>query len=308
MAGRRHTRSTNVNGITPDFNEWRYGRALSRRQPLRRFRELLGVAELQTQIFQNLDQRSIVAFRGGTDSRARRLVARPGCRNFRDLDMIPVGRNTLLMPNADPFGGEHIRIQGAAAPCRNDGSVPVDSGPIPMQRCAGHLYLRAPQRPTHLADHWICKPCADHTFQQYDHTRYPPWFYGFCHTHSHMAGTLCIAQCQCATTFSPGGGCWLCSDCRRQLGEVNARAMTHEAQRSLQPRNSDRALTDIRRYVRHGSRNRNRCPMPCNRSWRRIENSYPRLIPTVIHNLATMYRRCLFCRLECNTTDTNGWV
>jgi hypothetical protein len=294
-----------VNRITNDFNIWHYDHVLQRRQPLRRFRQLIGIAELRDQILQYVGQRSIVAFRGGTDRSIRNLVARPSCQDCRNRDIISRGRSTAGMPNPNPFS-ESTRPQGQLPQCTRDGSVAVGARPVSMQRCVGHLYLAAPDRPAHGRDYWICQPCADHAWQQYDHTRYPPWFYALCLPHSFLAYTLSNAQCQCPRTFNPLRGCWLCSDCRKRLGQANGMEMIQEAQRNLRPRRPFPDRADMRRYIRHATNTRQRCAYPCNRTWQQILATYPSDPTTATgRNLSFMFRRCLKCRLDCSTQEPN---
>lgn len=297
----RHTRSSNVNGITDAFDVWHYDRALERRQPLRRFREFIGIPELRNEILQYLDQRSIVAFRGGTDRSIRDLVARPACQNCRNRKITPHGRYTNQMPNPNPFS-ESTRPAGQLAQCTRDGSVAVGARPQHMQRCVGKLYLQAPDTPAHGRDHWVCQGCAKHAWRQYDHTRYPPWFHGLCLPCSYVAYDPNAPVCRCRRRFNPGGGCWLCSDCWRQLGLANYIEMMQEAHRSLRPRRRSHDRTDMRRYIRHATSTRQRCARPCNLPWQRVLVSYPPAPNTPTgRDLTFMFRRCLFCKLDCST-------
>jgi hypothetical protein len=272
---------------------------LERRQPLRRFRQLLVIPELRNEVFQYLDQRSIVAFRG-SDVNIRDLVARPGCQNCRNREIIPHGRYTNQIPNPNPFS-ESTRLAGQLGQCATDGSVAVGARPVHMQRCVGKLYLQGPDRPGHGGDLWVCQPCATHAWRQYDHTRYPPWFYGLCLPCSYVAYDPNAPVCRCRREFNPRRGCWLCSECRRQLGLTNYIRMMQEASRSLRPRTRTHDRTDMRRYIRHATSTRQRCAKPCNLRWQRVLASYPAAPNTATgRDLTFMFRRCLFCKLDCS--------
>lgn len=305
----RHTRASNAtdNQVGANFDIRFYAPAVSGRRRRRRQQVPATLASMifihANEVIPHLDQREIVVLRGVLQT-IRNNVPRPACQNFSHLPYSWIGNRTPGMPNPNPWSHSFLSqpvlffLPGQVAQCQNDGSAPIH-----MQRCQGH---ERNLQPAHGRNHWVCRPCVDSAWQQYDFTRFPPWFKAMCMICSVNSGLANHDGCECAQTYSPAGECWLCSDCRRQHSYETYLYMIQEANGSLPVQDPNEPATSIRRWISHGDATVERqfCLNTCGNgqafSWNQLLASYPpSTMSNTGRNLTSMTRQCLMCDLEC---------
>ena len=115
-----------------------------------------------------------------------------------------------------------------------------------MLQCIGHTILPALRQPKHGENFWVCRPCAVDAFSHYDHTGYPPWFHMLCYPCSQAERVKNSRICTCREDYWITEY-WLCSDCRRQFGEMLYDRLLNTAS-TLTVR--DPSVTDMRQITR----------------------------------------------------------
>lgn len=269
------------------------------------FMDIMAIGEIRTVLISPLDRDTVNSLRM-TCWQLRSSIADVNCWNRRHWRYNRLGRhyNFLEMGNANPWSESSPRNLPRL---RCNRSPHYGVGPfVQVSECVGHERLLSVRRQGHGPQFWTCSSCVTQAYDQYDHTRFPPWLHALCLPCSQVERLLARGRCQCKVDYSDWGpnDLWLCSDCRQEYATAVYETLLRGAERNVPVRDNTRPTDDILRWVHHGPTDRHQCR--CGRTWAQTLQTYP------VNNqfltgfdLTQMYRQCLVCTLECSTTEPN---